>query len=106
MISSKLLKDIDKYDANYPYVAAARRMSNFGHTLRAGSIVEYMIIKGEGKISDCVRLPNEVNITSLDMDYYIEKQIIASTIHLFELFGVTKEDILSEHDQSKLEDFM
>ncbi|MFQ5621119.1 MAG: DNA-directed DNA polymerase, partial [Candidatus Nanoarchaeia archaeon] len=52
VISTQLTKPIREYAAVGPHVAAAKLMEAEGKVVKAGSGIRYVIVKGEGSISD------------------------------------------------------
>ncbi len=101
-ISVQLQKDIKSYDSIGPHVAVAERMKKKGHAIGPGSIIEFVVVKGEKRIRDRARLPEEVKQEDYDPDYYIKNQIIPSVEKIFEVLGYTKEDLLESLEQKKL----
>jgi len=106
VIYTQLQKNIDDYDAIGPHVAVAMRMRNQGIEVGPGSIIKFVVTKGSGKIRDRARLVSEVKKNEYDPDYYINNQIIPSVDKIFEIFGISKEQLLEKKEQSTLGSFM
>lgn len=100
VIFTQLSKDISEYDAIGPHVAAAQRMMDKGQEVGAGTVIKYVITKGEGKIRDRARLVEEAK--EYDDEYYISNQVIPAVEKIFEVLGVPKEELIEDKEQSKL----
>lgn len=107
VISTMLTKDIKNYQTIGPHVAAAQRMQDKGYAVGAGTLVKYIIVKGQikDKIRDRVRLPQEVTSNEYDSSYYIENQILPAVERIFNVLGYSAEDILGEVSQKTLGKF-
>jgi DNA polymerase elongation subunit (family B) len=64
-----------------------------------------VIVKGKGRISDKVRLPEEITQDDYDPDYYIQNQILPGVEKIFEVFGINVHDQFAERAQSSLSKF-
>ncbi|MFQ5621242.1 MAG: hypothetical protein ACE5FT_05345, partial [Candidatus Nanoarchaeia archaeon] len=62
-------------------------------------------VKGEGKIRDKVALPETVNAKDIDSEYYINNQILPAIEKIFEVFGISHDQLVKESTQSSLEGF-
>ena len=59
-----------------------------------GTIVEYVVSNKKSKlIRDKVILAKNAKIEDIDKNYYIEKQLIAATYKIFELFNYKEEQL-------------
>ena len=105
ILSVKLQKSLKRYEHVTPYVAAARLMQNKELRVHRGINVNYIIAKGEGKISDRVKLPEDSTNEDYDPEYYINNQIIPAVEPLFKIFNITKEQLLEEKEQSTLDQY-
>ena len=106
IISTQITKDIDSYENIGPHVAAAKRMKEQGRDVPPGTIVKFVVVKGEGKIRDKVRLPEEVVPDDYDPEYYINHQILPAVDKILAVLGFSKEDIAQDQGQSTLGSFM
>jgi len=104
VIHTKLQKAISEYNSIGPHVAVAQRMVDKGIPVSPGSIIKYVITKGnkKGRIRDRAKLPEEINQNDYDADYYINNQIIPSVEKIFEVLGFYKEDLVNSLNQSSL----
>jgi DNA polymerase elongation subunit (family B) len=102
ILREQLRKELSEYEVTAPHVIAAKKYKERGYNVGKGFIVEYIIVRGGEKISDKVRLVDEVKDNEYDPDYYINKQIIpavesilrALNIHI-ENIGKVQKNILS-----------
>ena len=91
VIWETLTKPPEKYKVKAPHVIAAKKLVEAGGRLEAGSKVGYVVIKGEGSISDRAVPYSLADISNIDTEYYISKQIVSAALRVLEYFGV-KED--------------
>ena len=93
IISTQLQKEIQNYENLSPHVVAAKRMKDKGLEAIPGTIIKFVIVKGEGKVRDKVKLVNEVKQTDYDPEYYLKNQVMPS---IEKIFAVLKIDINKE----------
>lgn len=105
IIHTALSKDISEYESTGPHVAAAQRMQERGQAPRPGELIRFIVVKGKGKISDKVRLPEESEQGDYDPDYYIHNQVLPGVEKIFEVFGIDVNDCFTEKAQSSLSKF-
>ncbi len=106
VIYTQLQKEIEDYESVGPHVAAAQKMKNKGLSVGPGTLIKFVVVKGRGKIRDKVKLADEIKQKEYDADYYANHQIYPSVEKIFSVFGYTKEDLLSEDQQSRLGSFI
>ena len=105
IIHTQLQKDILDYANKGPHVAVAQRLINKGRNIVAGTVIKYVVTQGNDIIRNRSKFPEEVKENEYDADYYIHNQIIPSVERIFNVLGYTKEDLLEEKEQTKLEGF-
>ncbi len=94
VIWKTLSKSIDEYEHEAPHVVAARRAITAGHKVSSGDKIGYVIVKGTGRISQRAYPYFMVRDTSkIDVDYYIDKQIIPAALRILGYFGVTEKQL-------------
>ena len=106
IIQTQLQKALESYEYNTPYVVVAKIMKEKGYKIGPGSIIKYIVTKGSEKISQRVKLPEDIKQDEYDPEYYINKQLIPSLESILKILDISKEDILEEKDQSKLDSFI
>lgn len=93
VIWETLAKSPREYKVKAPHIVAAMRLVKAGGRLEAGSKVGYVVVRGEGKISDRAYPYSLVKPEEVDSDYYIHNQVIPAAMRVLEHFGI-KEDAL------------
>jgi DNA polymerase I len=58
-----------------------------------GDKVGYVIVKGSGKISERAKPYITADPKDLDLDYYVEHQIIPAVLRILEYFGVSEKQL-------------
>jgi len=105
IIRTQLKKAINEYENIGPHVVVAQRMQELGLPVKAGSMIEFVIAKGEKKslVREKAKLPEEVKEGQYDLDYYLDHQIIPAVENIFLVFGISKEQLIQK--QKNLMDF-
>jgi DNA polymerase I len=94
IIWKSLDKDIDEYDVEAPHVAAAKKAMKVGYLITKNSKIGYVIVKGTGKLSDRAEPYFMVKDKSrIDVEYYIDKQIVPAAMRILERFGVKENSL-------------
>ncbi len=93
VLREQLRKSLEEYEVSAPHVIAARKYKDRGFRVGRGFIVEYVICRGGSKISDKVRLTDEVKGNDYDVEYYIERQIIPAIEGVMKAIGLSVENI-------------
>ena len=108
IISMKLQKPLEEYDAIGPHVTIARQLQSKGINVGVGSLIQYIITEGKGikeAIRDKAKLPEQTKDTEYDANYYINNQIVPTVESIFEVVGISKQELLEGKTQSKLGEF-
>ncbi len=107
VILTMLTKDTDSYETKGPHVAAAERLKSKGFIVGPGSMIHYVIAKGQpkDKIRDKVRLPDEITSQDIDSQYYIENQVIPAVERILSVLGYNKDELQGESRQGTLGKF-
>ncbi|MEM1516027.1 MAG: DNA polymerase II [Thermofilum sp.] len=108
IIWKTLTKELDEYEVDAPHVQAARMLARAGYRVYKGMKIGYVVTKyGSSKVSDrakphiLVRSPDEV-----DVEYYVEHQVVPAALRILEYFGVRREHLISKgKGQASLLDF-
>ncbi len=88
VIWETITKPLDKYKVKAPHVVAAKKLIEAGGRLEVGSKIGYVIIKGEGSISDRAVPYSLADFSKVDVNYYIDRQIVSAALRVLEYFGV------------------
>lgn len=105
IIRTQLKKPISEYKSITPHVIAAKKMEEAGMPIDVGMLIEYFIAETrETKklVREKVKLRDEKG--EYNISYYLEHQLIPAVENIFEVFGISKEQILSK-EQKKLHEF-
>ncbi len=107
VIWKTLTKKIEEYEVDAPHVRAAKRYLEQGIKVSPGDKIGYIITKGSGKISDRAVPHFMVSPEEVDVDYYIDHQIIPAALRILQYFGVNEKTIkaMVEQKQKSLFDF-
>jgi DNA polymerase I len=93
VISTRMTKSLQSYDADAPHVALAKRLSESGEMIKQGSNINYIVKKGSGRIGDRAQPVSEARIQDYDVDYYIRNQILPASMRILTSFGYREEDL-------------
>ena len=93
IIHTQITKPLDQYKQVGPHVVAARKIEEHGIKVTRGTIIQYIIVKGKGSISQR-EVPYEYSEGyAYDKDYYINNQVIPAVGRIMEPLGYTKQDL-------------
>lgn len=93
VIHTQITKPLDEYKQIGPHVVAAKKLEENGTKISKGTIVQYIIAKGKGSISQRA-VPYEYSQgTEYDRDYYINNQMIPAIGRIMYSLGYTKQDL-------------
>nr|WP_295001810.1 DNA polymerase domain-containing protein [uncultured Methanobrevibacter sp.] len=93
VIHTQITKPLDQYKQVGPHVVAARRIEEHGIKVSRGTIIQYIIVKGKGSISQRA-IPYEYSEGyEYDKDYYINNQMIPAMERIMYAFGYSKKEL-------------
>ena len=108
VIHTQITKNLDDYKQVGPHVIAAREIESHGIKVGKGTIVQYIIAKGKGSISQRA-VPYEYSEgIEYDKEYYIENQLIPAVSRMMEPLGYDKDrlrELSSNERQQSLDAF-
>ena len=104
IIETRTSRDIRRYENVPPHVAVAREMEKKGERIGRGTVVAYVVVKGEGIIRDRAKVPGEVAEGDYDAEYYVNRQVIPSVQKLLEVVDYDTSKLV-ENEQSRLHAF-
>ncbi|HLC36977.1 MAG TPA: DNA polymerase domain-containing protein, partial [archaeon] len=103
VILTQIKKSLKSYETTGPHVEAAKKAIKRGKEIGVGSVIGFIITKGnKKKISDRAELEEFVKEGEYDPDYYIEHQLIPAIIKIIGEFGLTEQDLKEGGKQSSL----
>ncbi len=106
IIWKTLTKRPEEYEAEAPHVYAAKVMEKLGYKVTVGSKVGYVIVKGDGPVSRRARPYFVVKPDEVDVNYYIDKQLVPAALRILGFFGVSERTLKSATRQTTLFDFL
>lgn len=104
-IYEQLTKNIKEYKQISPHVVAAKKALEKGMKISEGTIIPFVITKGIGSISDRAELSIFVKKEDIDVEYYIQNQIIPAALRVLKVLGYSETDILRGTKQKSLSTF-
>ncbi|GBE17769.1 DNA polymerase II [archaeon BMS3Abin16] len=90
---TQLTKNIKSYKNKGPHVRAAEKSIERGREVNPGTSIGYIIRKGPGMISDRAEPIEDAKIDDIDVDYYIENQLLPPVARILEALGYSKEHL-------------
>ena len=96
VIWKTLTKPVEAYKVRAAHVEAAKMLMKEGWDLALGDMVGYVITIGEGKLYEKARPYTLASYDEIDLNYYVEKQILPATLRILKQLGVTKGDLLPQ----------
>lgn len=101
-IHTQLTMPISAYRQIGPHVRVAMKMQQKGRPVGEGMIVEYIITKGKGSISDRAEPVEDVKKRQYDPDYYVNNQVLPAAMRVLRALELTEQQVLSGKIQAKL----
>ncbi|HIC99425.1 MAG TPA: DNA polymerase II, partial [Pyrodictiaceae archaeon] len=95
VIWKTLSKKLSEYSVEAAHVVAAKRMLEKGFKISVGDKIGYVIVKGGGRLSQRAYPYFMVKPSQLDIDYYIDHQIIPAALRILGYFGITEKRLKS-----------
>jgi DNA polymerase I/DNA polymerase-2 len=105
-VTTQLRKPISEYKSNTPHVAVAKKMQEAGMPVDIGMLMKYYIAESNDKkalVRDRVKLADEKG--KYDINYYVKSQMLPAVENIFQVFGISAEEISDGKKQMKLEGF-
>jgi len=108
IIWKTLEKNINEYKTITPHVYAAKKLIEAGFKVSKGDTIGYVIVKGGGgKIAYKAKPYILVkDVTEIDVEYYIQHQVIPAAMRILQVFGVREEMLLSGKRGKSILDFL
>jgi len=106
IIWKTLTRKLEEYKVEAAHVIAAKKLLEAGGSLEVGDKIGYVIVKGEGKLADKAVPYSMTSYDDIDIEYYINKQIIPAALRILEGFGYDEKQLKTGERQVSLFDFM
>ena len=107
IIWKTVTKRLEEYEVRAPHVTAAKKLLSAGYMLTTGDKVGYIVTnKGGSSLADRAEPYIFVkDYSEIDIDYYINKQVIPAAMRILSYFGVREEQLISAKRQKSLLEF-
>ena len=93
IIHTQITKPLNQYKQVGPHVVAAQRIEEHGVKVSRGTIIQYIIVKGKGSISQRAVPYEYCEGYDYDKDYYINNQLIPAVERIMYSFGYSRKDL-------------
>ncbi len=105
-IHKGLMKPIASYKSQQAHVRAAKKAMEEGLAPGLGSKISFVVTKGSGSMSERSKVVKLVKDKGeVDINYYIDNQVVPTALRMLELFGYSPEDLKGEAKQFTLDKF-
>jgi len=101
-IYTQLTKPLSAYEQIGPHVNVARKLKKKGRPIGEGMIVQYIVTKRPGSITERSEPVEDVKEGEYDPDYYINHQVLPAAMRVLSALGITEQQVLSGRVQAKL----
>ncbi|WP_309493103.1 DNA-directed DNA polymerase [Candidatus Hecatella orcuttiae] len=93
IIWKTITKPLEEYQVRAPHVEAAKKLREKGWKLTYGDKVGYLIVRGEGKLYQRAVPYFLAEPDRLDVDYYVDNQIVPATLRVLQIFNITEDQL-------------
>jgi len=101
ILTRKYTKPVNMYKNKQPHTELISRLESRGRSVpNIGDRVPFVIVAGRGNLTDRSEDPEYVlqrKSVRIDVDYYIEHQILPPVLRILEPFGVTRNMLLGKY---------
>jgi len=102
IIYTQVVRKVSSYEQQAPHVKAAKKLIDAGYKVGPGSVLEFVVVKGPGSISDRSIPVQLLGKKDYDADYYINNQILPAVMKILKELGVKEEDLKFDGEQAGL----
>jgi DNA polymerase I len=103
IIWKTLTKPPENYAIKAPHVIAAKMLKEKGWRLTSGDKVGYIILKGKGRLYNRVKPYVFANHDDVDVDYYVNSQVLPVAARILMFFDVTAEELIKKETKENEE---
>ncbi len=93
IIHTKVTKNLTDYKQTAKHVVAAKIIEEHGRKVSKGDIIQYIIIKDKGTVSQRAMPYEYCEDYDYDREYYINHQLIPALSRMMSSFGYSKKDL-------------
>jgi DNA polymerase I len=101
IIWKTLTKPAEEYEVKASHVEAAKMLQAKGWQPAVGDKIGFVVVTGEGRLYERVKPYVLASYDELDLEYYVEKQVVPAAARILGSFGVTEEQLLQSEDAQK-----
>ncbi|MCX7973722.1 MAG: DNA-directed DNA polymerase [Candidatus Aminicenantes bacterium] len=94
VVYEQLSKPLAEYKQISPHIGAAKKLVAKGIPISEGSVIGFVIEKGQGSISERAQPIEFAHLDRIDTEYYIHNQIIPASLRILKVLGVREEEIV------------
>lgn len=108
VIWEQITRPLDEYRVNAPHVEVARELARRGWRIGRGVFIGYVVARGEGPIYKRAVHYLEADTSMVDVNYYVEHQLIPVVHRVLEPLGVPRKRVeaAAKHTGRGLDAFM
>lgn len=93
IIWKQLAKRLEEYEVNAPHVVVAHALREDGWIIDKGDYIGFIVTKGTGPIYTRAKHYSKTSLNEVDLEYYVEKQLIPVCARILEAIGVKEKDL-------------
>ena len=93
VIYEQITKPLSEYKAMSPHLMAAKKLCERGVPVGPGSVIGFVITKGRGKISQRAEPMEFAEVKDIDIDYYINNQVLPAALRILQVLGITEKQL-------------
>lgn len=103
IIHTQITKKLSDYKQIGPHVVAAQKLEKKGLKIDKGTIIQYVVVRGKGAISQRAVPYEDSSNYIYDANYYINHQILPAVSRIMKSLGYSKEQLseLGENEKQK-----
>jgi DNA polymerase I len=101
VIWKTLTKPAEEYAVKASHVEAAKMLRKAGWELTVGDKVGYIVVAGSGRLYERVKPYVFASYDEVDLEYYVNKQVVPAAVRVLESFGITEEQLLGSKTAEK-----
>jgi DNA polymerase I len=101
IIWKTLTKPPEDYTIKAPHVEAAKMLKEKGWRLTSGDKVGYVILTGQGRLYNRVKPYVFAKPEEIDVEYYINNQVLPAASRILSFFNVTEAELLKETKETE-----
>ncbi|MBS7632519.1 DNA polymerase II, partial [Candidatus Bathyarchaeota archaeon] len=101
VIWKTLTKPAEEYAVKTSHVEAAKMLRKAGWELTVGDKVGYVVVTGSGRLYERVKPHVFASYDEVDVEYYVNRQVVPAAVRILESFGITEEQLLESKTVQK-----